>query len=173
MTYRTLFFILLLFFLPACSGNTAEQPDITRLPTAVPPAGDGAGIGSWAVSFTYEFPEAFWPAGVHRYAYNVQCPPEITAVQLSGEWRQFLVSPDTVISSEPVYLRLNGFSVDPFMPIYLPDDSINPMQDTTAMVTLLGLSEEAAEQAGEACTVMIAWDNFQPQQLTALEPHKP
>lgn len=166
-------FVILLLWLAACAEAAPATPFPTPLPTAVPPApGTNAG-GAWGISFSYRFPEAFWPAGVHRYAFNLSCPEDMPQLQFAGNWNQFSVSEDHGLSTEPIYLRLNGLALDPFTPNYLPDPGLHPNQDTTAIVHFLGLSLETAQRAGRECEAFIAWDQVPPQLLTPLEPFQP
>lgn len=169
---RWLFFFLSLW-LVGCAEPTPATPFPTPLPTAVPPVAQPGEGGPWAISFSYQFPEAFWPEGVHRYAFRISCPDDMPQLQFVGNWNQFLVSEDNGFTNETIYLRLNGLGLDPFTPIYLPDPGLHPDQNTTAIIHFLGLSQETADRAGQECEAFIAWDEMPPQLLTPLEPFQP
>jgi hypothetical protein len=130
------------------------------LPTAVPP--DSVSSGSWAITYRYDFPDGHWIAGDHTYGFKIFCP---NIYDFSGEWIFFRAAESAITQSQPIYLRLNGLSSEPFRPGYLSENRINPDQATAAVVHLVGLSEVQVEQAEENCEVFVAWDRSPPQLL--------
>jgi hypothetical protein len=159
--------------LAACAGDEAVEEDTpgppatetppapAPLPTAVPP--DSAEIGNWAVTFRYDFPDAFWVPGDHTYGFVISCPGQ--ALDFNSEWIFFRVSESTLPQPFPIYLRLYGLSQEPFTPAYLDEGRINPAQATAAVVHLVGLTGEQVEEAQEECEVLLAWDQNPPQAL--------
>lgn len=172
MQSKYILLLILALFLASCANEPAE-PLPTPLPTAVYPDAVDDGFGAWAISFAYEFPENFWPAGVHRYAYRLECPPDITQLSFSGNWNTFSVSDQVGFSPDPVYLRLSGLSLDSFAPLLIPEGTVHPQQDTIAIIHFLGIPKQVAERAAEECTAFIAWDEALPQQLTPIEIFQP
>lgn len=165
------FFVSLL--LAACGGEapveqvtsvpapTEAPPGPTPLPTAVPP--DSVAAGNWAITYRYDFTDAFWVPGDHTYGFKIFCPNLV--YDFSGEWIFFRITESAITQSFPIYLRLNGLSSEPFTPGYLQENRINPDQATAAVVHLVGLSEAQVEQSREECEVLIAWDRSPPQVL--------
>jgi len=128
--------------------------------------------GSWAVSFSYEFPAGFWLEGDHRYGFYMNCPV-LQQFNVPSEYRDFTVTQDTIAFESPVYLRLGGLSTGALAPINL--DAIHPDQPTVAVVTVIGVTEDQARQAGELseCEMVIGWDAINAQTLVAAEPFRP
>lgn len=159
--------------LVACSGAAPEVLP-TPLPTAVPPERPAA-PGDWAVSFQRTFPPGYWPEGIHRYGYRLQCAPPISTLDdFSSEWQEFQVSgaSQPQAGEDVVFLRLNGISLQPFSPT-LAEPVIHPGQQTVAIIHLLGLTQEDAAQVASQCEVLIGWDEGALVSLTALEPFQP
>ena len=140
---------------------TEAPPAPTPLPTAVPP--DSAEIGNWAITFRYDFPDAFWVPGDHTYGFVIFCPGQV--FDYNGEWIFFRVTENEIPQSFPIYLRLSGLSLEPFRSAYLDENRINPDQATAAVVHLVGLSEEQVEKAREDCEILLAWDRSPPQAM--------
>ena len=164
------------FALAACTAQATLAPPTptpivpTSLPTAVGPE---AQVGTWAISFSYEFPAGFWLEGDHRYGFYMDCPV-LQQFNVPSEYRDFTVTLDTIAFESPVYLRLGGLSTGALAPINL--DAIHPDQATVAVVTVVGVTEEQARQAagqpGE-CDLVIGWDGPNAQTLVAAEPFRP
>ena len=161
--------------LVGCAARATPAPPTptpivpTSLPTAVGPE---AQPGTWALSFSYEFPAGFWAEGNHRYGFYMDCPV-LQQFNVPSEYRDFTVTQDILPFDSPVYLRLGGLSSGALAPINL--DAIHPDQATIAVVTVVGVTEEQAQQAtrpGE-CDMVIGWDNINAQTLVAAEPFRP
>jgi hypothetical protein len=151
----------------ASCRRSSDAP--TPLPTAVPPAGE---LGSWAIGFKHEFPPEFWGEGLHRYAFLIDCPVA-SDENISSDWQYFRVSEEAQFRSTPVYLRLQGVTTASFSPTYIADAVIHPVQQTIAVVYLVGLSKAAAEQAVSECEAVIFRDDKGAQILTATDPFQP
>ena len=157
---------LIALVLAACD-RASETP--LSLPTAVPPTGEA---GSWAIAFEYEFPGEFWGEGPHRYAFMIRCPI-VFEEDFSSDWQNFEVSEGARLQPAPVYLRLQGLSVESFVPAYVSNAVIHPVQQTLAVAYLVGLSRSDAEQAVSECEAAIFWDDKGGRALTAKEPFQP
>lgn len=166
-----LMLLLLMSGAVACQ-QAPHWEDVTPLPTAVPPASLPAGEESWALGFRHEFPPDFWSTGFHRYAFRVECP--VTGIGVfASEWVSFATDPyRPEQEGATVYLRLNGLSTEPFVPVYLSDQAIHPSQPTVAALYFLGLSADDAARAAETCTALIGWDNSSAE-MVAMEPFQP
>ena len=154
---------------PGLAPSTPTPAAPTSLPTAVGPE---AQPGTWAVSFSYEFPAGFWPEGAHPYGFYMDCPV-LQQFNVPSEYRDFTVTQETIAFDSPVYLRLGGLSPGALALINL--DAIHPDQATVAVVTLLGVTEDQARQADQTseCEIVIGWDAVNAQTLIAAEPFRP
>ncbi len=161
-----------------CSANVELEPAVaplpaaelaSGLPTAVPPETQP---GSWAIPFSYQFPEGTWEVGFHRYGLRVDCPT-LGQASLAGEWREFLVRNEANVLDAPVYLRLGGLSTATLGPPNL--QTIHPDQLTIALVTVIGVTEEQAAAAAnsEDCEVVVGWDGTRVQELLPAQPFRP
>ncbi|HEY46545.1 MAG TPA: hypothetical protein G4O14_07155 [Anaerolineae bacterium] len=141
----------------------------TLLPTAIPPE---VFPGVWAISFEFLFPENFWNVGFHRYRFHIECPL-LNQDSFTGELRRFIVSEEMPVYELPVYLRLGGLGFGPLAP--LSTITINPMQDTIAVVTFLGITEEDAKLATTSsdCAVLIHLNDVSSQTLSPGKPFQP
>jgi hypothetical protein len=164
---RVVLISLIGLLLAACH----QQRPSTPLPTAVPPAPDRS-PDIWAVPFRYEFPAELLGVGEHRYAFLIRCPV-IESKDIATEWRHFRVSDQILPQSEPVYLRMEGLSSDPFTPSYITNRVIHPERPVIAVVHLVGLSRSAAEIAAADCQVLVFWDAVGRQLLAPQEPVLP
>ena len=166
--------IVLLFIAVAAGCQQAPQwEDVAPLPTAVPPETLPGGEDLWAVGFQHEFPPEFWSTGFHRYAFRVECP--IAGIgAFSSEWVSFATDPYRPEQEEAtVYLRLNGLSTEPFVPLYLSEQAIHPSQPTVGALYFLGLSADDAARAAESCTALIGWDSNSSVEMVPIEPFQP
>lgn len=170
---------LLLFTCTAClAASETETPTPmapplpTTLPTAVPPDGPPGAPGDLALPFTYEFEEGSIPLGFHRYGYLISCPA-LTSGATGSDWINFTVSETEELLEIPVYLRLAGISTDPLggKQVF----NLHPEQEIIAIVTFIGVSEEAARIASESpdCEVIIHLDDRSTLNLVPGEPYKP
>lgn len=174
MRYWLILFLVLLVAGCSTAVATPEPVLFPDLPTAVPPSANATG-GSWAISYSYPFPDNFWAEaeGTHRYAFNLTCPEDLSDLDFASPWSTFEVSARQAPQPETIYLRLQGLSLNGFMPNYLPEAIINPQQSTTAVVHYVGLQKEEAEQVIQNCEGFIAWDQAPPQALIPSEPFQP
>jgi hypothetical protein len=161
--------------LAACTARADLAPPTPTLvaPTGLPTAvGPEVQPGTWAVSFSYEFPAGFWPEGAHRYGFYMDCPV-LQQFNVPSEYIDFTVTQETAAFDSPIYLRLGGLSTGALAPINL--DAIHPDQATVAVVTVLGVTEDQARQAGQTseCEIVIGWDTVNAQTLIAAEPFRP
>ena len=72
-----------------------------------------------------------------------------------------------------LYLRLHGLSADPFNPTVIANDQIHPDRPIVAIMHFVGLTQQTAEMARDACEAIVLWDAFGRQQLTPGEPFQP
>ncbi len=149
----------------ACSGEEPLQ-GIDLPPAAVP---DNVASGSWAVRFTHDFPPGAWDQGGHAYQLALACDPILDEPLLTDSIT-FIVSPSEVFDQE-IYLRVVGLSHDLMGPRTLT--SIDPQQSTTAALTIVGASEDAAGQAAQSCAGAIYFDNEEPLPLLPEQPFRP
>ena len=149
----------------ACSS---EEPlaGIDLPPAAVP---DNIASGAWAVLFTHDFPSGAWDQGAHAYELALACDA-ILDEPLRTDAIAFIVSPSEVFDQE-IYLRVVGLSHDLLGPQTLT--SIDPGQSTTAALTMIGLSEDAAGQAAQSCAGAIYFDDEEPLPLLPQQPFRP
>ncbi len=149
----------------ACSS---EEPlaGIDLPPAAVP---DNIASGAWAVLFTHDFPSGAWDQGAHAYELALACDPILDEPLRTGTIA-FIVSPSEVIDQE-IYLRVVGLSHDLIGPQTLT--SIDPGQSTTAALTIIGVSEDAAGQAAQSCAGAIYFDDEDPLPLLPQQPFRP
>lgn len=179
-SYRYSLLILLLPLLAGCASPAAEptatladptaEPAVAEsLPTAVPPDSIGSG---WAISYQIALPADFWSEGVHTYGYLMSCP-FLGQMEAGTEWLDLKVSDSTPVLPDPVYLRINGQSTGPTDDINI--DMINPSQETIAVLTIIGISEDSANKAFHSsdCQVVMRWDNKGTEILEPLPPYQP
>ena len=175
MRYWPALYVMVLMLVSCGTAVVTPEPILfPDLPTAVPPS-TNTSAGSWAVSYSYQFPDNFWVTaeGSHRYAFNLICPDELSDLDFNSPWRAFQVSSEQAPQPDAIYLRLQGLSQDAFIPRYMPEPVIHPNQATTGIVHFLGLQKDTAEQAIESCAGLITWDQSPPQTLTPSEPFQP
>jgi len=167
--------LLSLCLLVACSTPEPRQllPD---LPTAVPPDPNQLRFGqagTWAISFSHEFPANFWSAGPHQYTLITDCP----IVAGGGETvvqQAFIATDEAPLHTGPIYLRLGGLSTGVVDQIIESIRTINPRQPTIAVVTFPRLPEEALEAITEQCSATFIWDvETNVQELAPQTPFEP
>jgi hypothetical protein len=177
MMFRVLISLVALG-LAACSAAIEEPPTPAAIPTAVPQVSLPTAIapaeitGVWAISFQHTFPDNFWPIGQHEYGFFIDCPV-LGQIDSAGEYRVFQVTNAATRFDGPVYFRLAGLSTGILAPINV--DGIHPEQSTIAVVTIIGVSEEQAQDAvgAEDCEVVFGWDGLAAENLVAGEPFQP
>lgn len=121
----------------ACGG-------VADLPAAPQP--EEFESGPWAVEFSADLAAGFWTEGAHRYQIWLECEP-----LGPREWSQHNFESDTTtpLYSADVYVRFRGLSEHKTGPTGIKH--INVEQETTALVTVLGLEQTQAEQAAAEC----------------------
>lgn len=110
------------------------------------PRPDSFEAGPWGVDFTLDLEPGFWEVGHHRYQIWLEC--EALGPR---QWSQhnFEADRSSEIIEEDLYVRLYGLSVHKTGPTGIK--VINTEQATIALVTVLGLAHDAANQASEEC----------------------
>lgn len=170
---KQLIALLLASLLVVACGPAQPRPLLPELPTAVQPSANqllASQGGSWAISFTHEFPVDFWSSGPHEYALVTRCP--ILAGGGETATRQtFVVTEAAPLHNGPIYLRLGGLSPGVTEQIIEPIQSIHPQQPTIAVVTYPGLPQEVLEAMAQECEVVIAWDGE--NNVETLKPQTP
>lgn len=178
--HRCFLWILLLPLLAGCASPatktaetvadpTLEPPAPEALPTAVPPDSIGS---NWAISYQHPLPADFWSEGVHTYGFLMSCP-FLGQLEAGTEWLELRVSDSAPLLPDPVYLRLSGQSTGPTDDINV--DTINPSQETIAVITIIGVSEDNANKAFNSpdCQVVMRWDSKGTEILKPLPPYQP
>lgn len=157
--------VVSLLLLVACA-----QPEPLRgidLPPASLP--DEIASAQWAVAFSHEFGPSFWGEGPHVYQLVLDCP-EIEEANVESELVFFDARPDFPTVDVRVHLRLAGLSTST---MGQPDvSSISTEQETAAMLTVVGLSEDEVI-ASEDCAGEVRWDDGQSAPLEPNEPFRP
>ena len=151
--------------LSACS-EPEPLAGIDLPPASIP---DQVELGGWAVSFSREFEPGFWEEGEHIYVLALVCdalgdPLSTQPVFLESNGAQ-------QIFDQTIYVRLVGLSHGTLGPKTL--NSINPQQHTTAVLTSIGASANAAREAFETCRGAILIDGGDPLPLTPEPPFMP
>lgn len=149
----------------ACSQPEPLQ-GIDLPPASIPDEIDQA---QWAVPFSHGFGEGFWDQGPHAYQLFLDCPA-IEEGETQSEVILFAAGEDVPTFDHPIRLRLAGLSTTTMGP---PDlQFVSTQQDTTALITVVGLSDEQAEAAGD-CEGEVFWDEGQSAPLLPQEPFRP
>lgn len=152
----------------AATACASEEPlEGIDLPPAATP--DTIDAGTWAVRFTHDFAPGAWNQGTHAYALALACDA-ILDEPMRTDPINFTVAPGEVLDQE-VYLRVVGLSSDTVGPPNV--GSIDPQQSTTAALTIVGVSESAANQAAEGCAGAIFFDDADPLPLVPEPPFRP
>jgi hypothetical protein len=154
-----------LLLVVACS-----QPDslegIDLPPASIPDDIDSA---QWAVPFSHDFGPGFWDQGPHAYQLFLDCP-EIEEGETQSEVILFAADEDLPTLDDAVRLRLAGLSTTTMGP---PDlRFVSTEQDTTALITAVGLSEEQVDAAAD-CEGEVFWDEGESAPLLPREPFRP
>ena len=134
---------------------SVEQIDAKNIGCNNPPAENP----NWAISFEYRFLDNYWSVGTHEYTIESFCPNvEIDEAGTHGgsNTQTFEVSESAALLPGDVYLRISGLKDKPLDAESV--EKINPFQTTTAVWTLIEMTQEEAELATTDCTVTISWD---------------
>ncbi len=151
--------------LAGCSG--AEPLRGVDLPPASLP--DEIGSEQWAVAFTHEFGPGFWTEGPHVYRLVLDCPEAVDEL-LQTDISLFAARPDVPTRDRPVYLRAAGLATTPLGPTGV--QFISTEQDTVALLTVIGLSEERA-RAATGCEAEVEFDDGRAGAMRPDEPFRP
>jgi hypothetical protein len=159
---------LLLAVLLVVAGCTAAEPlkGIDLPPASVPEEIDP---DQWAVAFSHRFDPGFWTEGPHVYRLSLDCPNAIEEKVLTGI-NFFGAAPDVPTHEGTVYLRPAGLSTTPLGATNV--QSLSTGQETTALLTVIGLTRERAE-AATACSGEVEFDDGQSESLEPEEPFRP
>ncbi|HSJ29131.1 MAG TPA: hypothetical protein VLB67_13065, partial [Acidimicrobiia bacterium] len=141
MTRRVLVLLSLVLALAGC-GDSLTPANVAREPG-----------GTLAVSFTRTFLPGFWEPGEHAYRLVITCPAQHVGPPVAG----FTVS-DQAPELGTVYLRIDG----PGSRLLAPSDlgAVHPDDTTVAVITLAGLTENAAEDVRSDCSASIVYDGL-------------
>lgn len=137
----------------------------------LPPASlpDEIDAAQWAIPFTHEFGPGFWAQGPHVYQLLLDCP-EIGEEEVRSELIFFASGSDFPTLDQPVHLRIQGLSTTTLGP---PDlQFVSTEQETTALLTVVGLSESQVEAAA-GCVGEIQWDDGQSAPMEPGDPFRP
>jgi hypothetical protein len=151
--------------LTACS-DPEPLAGIDLPPAAVP---DEVELGGWAVSFSLEFEPGFWQEGSHVYIMALVCEP--LGDPLSTQPVFLEANSSQEVFDETIYVRLVGLSHLVLGPKTL--NSINPQQKTKAILTSIGASATAAQEAFDTCQGAILIDGADPRPMSPEEPFRP
>jgi len=152
-----------LFLVAAC----AQPLQGVDLPLASLP--EDIDSAQWAMPFFHEFGPGFWPQGPHVYQLLFDCPG-VGEEDVKSELIFFAAGSDFPTIDDEVHLRLQGISTTTMGP---PDlQFVSTDQETTALLTVVGLSDAQVEAAAE-CAGEIQWDDGQSAPLQPGEPFRP
>lgn len=150
----------------ACSEPPPPLAGIDLPPASLP---DEVSQSGWSVAFVHEFGEDFWGEGEHVYQLALECPP-IMGEPLATPPIFFEVE-RLALPIDHVFLRLGGISDSRLGPLNV--SAFNPRQATTAVVSIIGVTESAAKAAFDDCVGQVTWDLSGSGELVPLEPFKP
>ncbi|MDX1467956.1 MAG: hypothetical protein R3258_01300 [Acidimicrobiia bacterium] len=156
--------LLLVVF--ACAEPLAPLEGVDLPPASLP---DQIEQGGWSVAFIHEFGEGFWEEGDHVYQLALACP-EIEAAPINTPPIFFEVGPLN-LPVDHVYLRVGGPADSRLGPPNV--GAFNPQQTTTAVITVLGITESQAQRATESCSGTVTWDLTGSAELLPLEIFQP
>ena len=137
----------------------------------LPPASlpDDLNAEQWAIAFSHEFEPGFWTAGPHVYKLLLDCP-DANDTLVDSELSFFAAGPDFPTVDSPIYLRLSGLSTTR---LGQPDLSfMSTEQETTALLTVIGLSNDQVTAASE-CVGEVQFDDGQSARLRPSSPFRP
>lgn len=163
--FRRIALVAVVAFVAASCSSEEPLQGIDLPPASVP---DSIVAGAWAVRFTHAFPPGAWEEGAHVYSLALACDAVLDE-PMRTDPIDFLVAPGEVI--DQVYLRIVGLSHDTAGPQSV--GSIDPSQATTAALTIVGVSEDAAAEAARSCAGAIFYDDAEPLPLIAEAPFRP
>lgn len=137
----------------------------------LPPASlpDEIDSAQWAMPYSHEFGPGFWSQGPHVYQLLFDCP-EVGEEEVKSELIFFAAGSEYPTLDQQVHLRLQGLATTTMGP---PDlQFVSTDQETTALLTVVGLSDAQVEAAAE-CAGEIQWDDGQSAPLQPTEPFRP
>lgn len=153
-----------LILVAACAQEPLRGIDLP--PASLP---DEIDAEQWAIAFSHEFGRDFWAEGPHVYQMLLDCPAANDA-PVDGEFMAFGATGEAPPVDGRVYLRLSGLSTST---LGAPDvQFINPEQETTAILTVVGISADQVEAATE-CVGEFQYDDGQSAPLEPNEPFRP
>ena len=126
-------------------------------------------VTPWAIAFAHDFEPGFWDEGSHTYTLSLVCSAALTEPLVAPGLR-FVADPRAQILAGPAYLRLVGLSTSKTGPRNL--ETISTAQRTTAIVTLIGIAEDAAREA-TACEGTVSFDSSGSESLLPGQPFRP
>jgi len=156
---------LLLAAVTACAQAEPLQ-GIDLPPASLPEEIDSA---QWAVAFSHEFGPGFWTEGPHVYQLIFDCP-DIGQEEVKSELIFFAAGSDIPTLDEPVHLRLQGLSTTMLGPAEL--QFVSTDQETSALLTVVGLSDSQVEGAAD-CAGEVQWDDGRSAPLQPGQPFRP
>ena len=151
--------------LGACTERVALE-GIDLPPASLP---DEIEPEQWAVAFSHDFEPGFWSAGPHVYKLVLDCP-QAGEAQVDGGLAFFAAGVDVPVFDSQVYLRLSGLSTSR---LGQPDLRVmSTEQETTALVTVIGLSNREVEAAAD-CLGEVRYDDGRSAPLRPSAPFRP
>lgn len=141
----------LLLALVACAEPLPPLEGIDLPPASLPDKIEPAG---WSLAFSHEFGAEFWDEGEHVYQLALDCPL-VQGQPLQTPPIFFEVSPLN-LQVDHVYLRLSGPADSRLGPPNV--GAFNPEQATTALITVVGITESQALEAMRSCEGQVTWD---------------
>lgn len=157
--------LLTIELMVACAPEPIELEGIDLPPASLP---EDLDPDVWAISFSREFEPGSWNEGRHQYVLNLDCPIVLDEPVQTPE-RSFSVTPHAR-SFDNVYLRLSGLSTALLGPTQL--FALTREQATTAVITVIGVSEEDARDA-TSCSGEVIVDDGGSEPLVSGEPFRP
>ena len=157
---------VLLLVVVACAEPLPPLQGIDLPPASLPDQIEPAG---WSVAFSHEFGAEFWDEGQHVYQLALDCPL-VQGQPLQTPPIFCEVSPLN-LQIDHVYLRLSGPADSRLGPPNVTD--FNPEQATTALITVVGITESQALEAMESCVGQVTWDIGGVAPLVPLEVFEP
>ena len=157
--------LLALVLVIGCAADPIELQGIDLPPASVP---DDFELEVWAISFSLDLVPGSWSEGMHRYELSLDCSGlPVDPVQPTEH--TFSVTPQAR-SFDNVFFRINGMGTSLLGPT--GSFAVRPDQRTTAVITVLGISEQQATEA-TSCSGEVSFDDAPAQPLVAGEPFRP